>query len=834
VQVGSSAGTKPHTSGRTTRPSIRAQEAAIAVKVFVSSTYIDLKDHRQRVIAQVRRAGYHVDPMEDWTSDANEPRLFSLDRLDGCQACVLLVGFRRGFVPEGQERSITQMEYDYAIAHGIDVLPFLLDDGVTGWPELYDDRTTDPLLKEWREYLGLHHGIERFTADPTSVDVLPVFFRWQAWQYEREQMQDHLAFGGRVTPQRLEATGPASRNRRAMIEKVWAIWITGVLQPSLPHDILLDLGLTEHPAMVTRTLDLYVQRPELTDQAQAPTTRLIDAFNLLDQALLILGAPGTGKTTLLLTLARDLLQRAAQDQDQPIPVYFPLSSWAKRRRPLADWLVDALNEQYDVPRKTGQAWVDADQILPLLDGLDEVKLEHRAACVETINAFRQEHGLLPIVVCSRLGDYEPLGIRLRLQGALVVQPLTREQVGAYLAQIGQPLAAVCQALQEDPLLWELLDTPLMLTIVTLAYAGLPTEALRTRGTLVEQRQSLFATYVSRMFQRRGSSSRYTRPQTERWLAWLAWQLAQHSQTVFYLERLQPDWLPVGRRWLPTHGARLLAGVGGGMLTALAAAPAAAPSGTLLGALLGALIGVLIGAVTGYSREITPIETVRWSWLKFLSELLLPSRRSLRGGLGVLLGTALFTGLTVGLGVGVNAGQGVGLGTGLIDGLVYKLYAGLVAGLWGGEIATKTMPNEGIHHSVWVAVSSGLVSGTLVPGLVSGLGVTLVAGPGAELSGALSGMLATGLFYGSFVGLATGLKYGGRACLQHLVLRLSLRYYDCIPRHYVNFLDYAVERLFLRRVGGGYIFIHRLLQEYFATMHRSDRIGSPPQPPPPPP
>ena len=71
----------------------------MAVKVFVSSTYIDLKDHRQRVITQLRRAGYHVDPMEDWTSDANEPRQFSLDRLDGCQACVLLVGFRRGFVP---------------------------------------------------------------------------------------------------------------------------------------------------------------------------------------------------------------------------------------------------------------------------------------------------------------------------------------------------------------------------------------------------------------------------------------------------------------------------------------------------------------------------------------------------------------------------------------------------------------------------------------------------------------------------------------------------------------------------------------------------------------
>jgi len=29
----------------------------MAVNVFVSSTYVDLKDHRQRVIAQLRKAG---------------------------------------------------------------------------------------------------------------------------------------------------------------------------------------------------------------------------------------------------------------------------------------------------------------------------------------------------------------------------------------------------------------------------------------------------------------------------------------------------------------------------------------------------------------------------------------------------------------------------------------------------------------------------------------------------------------------------------------------------------------------------------------------------------
>jgi hypothetical protein len=34
-------------------------------RAFVSSTYIDLKDHRAHVIRELRRSGFSVDPMED-------------------------------------------------------------------------------------------------------------------------------------------------------------------------------------------------------------------------------------------------------------------------------------------------------------------------------------------------------------------------------------------------------------------------------------------------------------------------------------------------------------------------------------------------------------------------------------------------------------------------------------------------------------------------------------------------------------------------------------------------------------------------------------------------
>ena len=68
------------------------------------------------------------------------------------------------------------------------------------------------------------------------------------------------------------------------------------------------------------------------------------------------------------------------------------------------------------------------------------------------------------------------------------------------------------------------------------------------------------------------------------------------------------------------------------------------------------------------------------------------------------------------------------------------------------------------------------------------------------------------------GLAAAMRYGGYTCLQHRRLRRLLVRHGAIPRHYVKFLDYAAERIFLHKVGGGYIFIHRLLQDYFAARY----------------
>jgi len=453
-----------------------------------------------------------------------------------------------------------------------------------------------------------------------------------------------------------------NRNRSAMIEKVRTIWITGFLEQSLFQQTRILLGLSERPDAVLRPLDLLVKRPDQDERPLPSGTQVVDVFDAMDHSLLILGAPGSGKTTLLLELARDLLTRATHDPTQPIPVVFPLSAWAETRRPLVEWLQDELNLRYDVPRKIAKEWIASDQVLPLLDGLDEVKAEHRGACVEAINVFRQSHGFLPLVITSRTADYEALAEPLRLHGAILVRPLTREQVNAYVTDLGPVGEPVRAAIHEDSSLWELLDAPLLLNVTTVAYAVQTEVPLPVSGTVAMRREHLFGSYVNQVLRRRAAERSYTPDQTVRWLSWLAYQMADHGQAVFYLERLQVHWLPQRHR-----------------------------------------------------------ETIR-----------------------------------------------------ACNGLI----GGLIVGLYG-----------------WVIV--GLVEG-LFAGLVEGL--------------------IGGLVVGSVPGLFIGMVAGGDACLSHVVLRLWLIRNGSTPRNYVRFLDHAAERILLRKVGGGYVFLHRMLLEYFAARY----------------
>jgi DNA polymerase III delta prime subunit len=634
------------------------------------------------------------------------------------------------------------------------------------------------------------------------------------------QLTIHDRIPAAAAPPPIAVTPPLNqqeyRHRQVLLNKVKEYWIKGVLETSLHTRVLIELGLRSRPDLVQRPFQEVAEFPEISGQ---PVAEDVSATTIFEQmgagrTLLILGEPGSGKTIALLKLAEDLLARTEQDLSQSMPVVFNLSSWAKKPQSIEAWLVQELLEKYQVSKALGNQWVENESLILLLDGLDEVKAEQHNACVQALNQFMQTHGTTELVICCRIQDYQALADRLILRSAICIQPLTSEQIDQYFEQAGKQLESLKEVLRQDAELQGLATSPLMLSIMSLAYQGSKLPDIIKGGTPEDYRQRLFDTYINRMFQRRGTTQLYCRQKTQHWLIWLSQRMNNAAQTVFLIERLQPSWLLTRGQHIRY---RLFSGLVNGLLFGLIYELIVGLTLGWFGAPIIAigvyalLVGGPVGLVTVLSSSIQPVETLKWSWKAAKNSFLV----------GPIIG--LSDGLIVGLVVGLSdelleGGLLTGLTNGLIYGLAVGLCAGLILGLIGGfrgsEIQQRGNPNQGIRQSAQNAVMLGILSG-LISWLISGV---ILWGLSYEFKREeLVYGLLNGVSYGLIGGVVGGLMGGGSACSRHFALRLMLYRLGFSPWNYARFLDYATDRLFLQKVGGGYIFVHRMLLEHFAAM-----------------
>ena len=612
-----------------------------------------------------------------------------------------------------------------------------------------------------------------------------------------------------------------ARFRKVLLNKVKKYWVQDVLEKSLHTQVLVELGLEERLDAVEDSFNRLQSISEEVKRSSLDTKNVSQVFHQMGEGrtLLILGEPGAGKTITLLRLAKDLVARTEQDMSQPIPVVLNLSSWVIKQMAIANWLVEELNSKYQVSKDLGTTWINNQQLVLLLDGLDEVKAECREACVRALNQFVQNYGQTEIVICSRLQDYEALSTRLQLQAALYIQSLQPDQVDQYLEQAGEPLQVLKILLRQNETLQELARSPLMLSVMSLAYQRKTPEEIPHAGSMQEICQQLFDAYIQQMLRRR-QGGRYSEAQTVHWLTQLAQRMVEDGQTIFLIERMQPNWLKLGNQTLLYRiGLVVVSGLSGGLMFGLA--------GGLSGGLncdsqsslsvrwadglqWGLVLGLLGGGVSALSvaigkGEIKPVETFQLSWAVFTKSL--NSWSTLRTGLiGAAIG-AVGGGLCAWLTHSLIL-EGILLG--LVWGLGFGLMLGVSSGLAGVEIEAKTVPNQGIWRSTlnaaWIGSSFGLI-------------ITLLAVLGFTLMGLneTCQWIAAPLILVGFGGLGTVVNLAGRACLRHLTLRLALWSQGIMPWNYTRFLNSAVGDVFLQRAGGSYFFIHRMLLEHFAQI-----------------
>jgi NACHT domain len=273
--------------------------------------------------------------------------------------------------------------------------------------------------------------------------------------------------------------------------------------------------------------------------------------------LVILGAPGSGKTVLALELLVRLLEQRQLGMPGLVPVRASLSGWDTRRS-LEDWLADRLVEEHRLSRAVAVELLRRQRVLPVLDGLDEMDSDdgppgRAAAAVDQLNTLLRASARGPVVLTCRRQRYEQLPRQLLDATCVHVQPLDAQQIHAYLRaqlrDVSEELAwtPVLEALAGDPSLAHVLDTPWRLTLAVAAYRdGLDPSALLgcdSRGQIDALLLPRFIPALTRLHPR-SSGRGYDAVKVNEWLARLAghlrWQARNGlSDTDLILHQLWP-------------------------------------------------------------------------------------------------------------------------------------------------------------------------------------------------------------------------------------------------------------------------------------------------------
>jgi DNA polymerase III delta prime subunit len=549
------------------------------------------------------------------------------------------------------------------------------------------------------------------------------------------------------------------------------------LERSLQHAAEIHLGARNMPELVKLSYSQSTAEP-------GETLSIREAFEQAGHQLLIVGPPGSGKTTQALTLMRDLLATARCDEQAPVPEIFPLSSWAKQRKPILEWLADEIRTRHGRPLSQARFLVWSHQVLPILDGLDEVAPKHRAECIDAINCFWEGRGGAPMILCCRQAEYQALPEQVKLGGAVSVCPPDSGEVDHYLEAAGAQWEGVRARLRDrtESSLRELLSTPLMLSVAVLAYRDANPMELCDLERPDVPRERLWSRYITTVTSRDYSPTgvaaegepRYSEPQVRRWLGWLAKEMASRNETEFWLHEWSgpPPW---------RKGVKVTLGLVVALPFALAYGLAFGYGQRLglaygLSAGLTVALGIGIAIVLTFGLNVGPASTGGKPF----------DRRALALGLATGLAVALIVGLMSRLPSrlpmsGVPLSKLPRLSKSLLADLAYGVTFGLLGGLnFGlnvGPASTGRKPFDrralalGLATGLAVALVVKLMNGLAIRlavestyGLAYGLAFLVNSGPIPAYRkpfdrSALAAGLALGIAVGMAVGMAVGTSQG---------------------------------------------------------------------------
>lgn len=232
------------------------------LRIFVSSTFLDLRDYRDAVCNKLRQLGCLDVAMENLGARDDRPKDECLrlirEQTDGF---VGIYAHRYGYVPKGESISISESEYEEAGSAGIERLIYFLDDEVP-WPKRYIDYgKAGKQLDAFKGKLRARHILKSFTSkDDLAASVVADVAR--TYPFRMLPRTDSRKAGGHV-PRSIKEWNNA---RDGLYEESRNLFLTHQLQPSKDPEQLYDIAIYLIPH---RSNDPQHFRDDLSDVQKA-------------------------------------------------------------------------------------------------------------------------------------------------------------------------------------------------------------------------------------------------------------------------------------------------------------------------------------------------------------------------------------------------------------------------------------------------------------------------------------------------------------------------------------------------------------------------------------
>jgi len=324
--------------------------------VYVSSTFLDLQEHRAALKSALEKARYDVECMEKYTAFDERPLARCLADVAATDVYVLLIAHRYGYRPgedNPQQRSITYLEYEEASRHPKPRLVFTVDhdhDWKPRWIDRHNEDADD--LAAFRDEVENNHGVNRFsTPDQLASLVL------QALQALQHQAGDP---GARIyTAAELQSW--VERHQSRLTTAFLGLPSVQARQVHVPLDVRITLAgaaMSDGPRLLTPE-DL---EPLLMSSGS--------------HVLLLSGDGGAGKTSLAFAIARWWLQ-GEPDGVVRIPVLIETAlsqgkSVADRVRTWLGTQLTGAGGEDELPPELIKALLAAKRLIPIVDHLSEL------------------------------------------------------------------------------------------------------------------------------------------------------------------------------------------------------------------------------------------------------------------------------------------------------------------------------------------------------------------------------------------------------------------------------------------------------------------------------